>query len=531
MYDIRLTIIITIINIPIRFNTSSLRECRMYENIINKFIEAEVLIDDSAYEKITSQKDSVKFAESLIQDLKLPQEGMIILTGEIVDQYLNRDHKLDFINAEKEGLQIKAEVQEMDENKPPHQSALIKNGLFDFQVLKDASRKSYTNGEIKDLSAYFGNRFHKLKEMLHRKNELKSSKPIQELEDIQDVVSAIGMVNDVRNTKNNHKLIELEDETGTATVLVHNENHGLFEDAERVVKDEVMGVVGTRKGSLVMASQIINPGIPRVDDITMNSSVVFLSDTHIGSSTFLEDAFRRFIKWINGDYGDKEQERIANNVRYLVVAGDIVDGIGVYPHQDKELTIKDIYEQYEEAARLFGEIDNVQIIIAPGNHDAGRLAEPQPAIPEEYAGELYKLKNVEFVSNPSMVSLGGVNVLVYHGRSFDDFAMTVKGMSHQNSDLIMKELLEKRHLAPIYGERTPLASEVEDHLVIEDVPHVFHTGHVHINAYKKYKGVHLINSGTFQSQTEFQKIYNIVPTCAQVPVLNQGSIKVLKFTS
>lgn len=74
MYDIRLTIIITIINIPIRFNTSSLRECRMYENIINKFIEAEVLIDDSAYEKITSQKDSVKFAESLIQDLKLPRK-------------------------------------------------------------------------------------------------------------------------------------------------------------------------------------------------------------------------------------------------------------------------------------------------------------------------------------------------------------------------------------------------------------------------------------------------------------------------
>ncbi len=207
-----------------------------------------------------------------------------------------------------------------------------------------------------------------------------------------------------------------------------------------------------------------------------------------------------------------------------------MDGIGVYPHQDKELVIKDIYKQYEEAARLFGEIDDVQIIITPGNHDAGRLAEPQPAIAEEYAGELYKLKNVEFISNPSMVSLEGINVLIYHGRSFDDFAMTVKGMSHQQTDLIMKELLEKRHLAPIYGERTPLASEVEDHMVIEEVPDVFHTGHVHINAYKKYKGIHLVNSGTFQSQTEFQKIYNIVPTCAQVPVLNQGDMKVLKFT-
>ncbi|EKQ51768.1 MAG: hypothetical protein B655_2134, partial [Methanobacterium sp. Maddingley MBC34] len=46
----------------------------------------------------------------------------------------------------------------------------------------------------------------------------------------------------------------------------------------------------------------------------------------------------------------------------------------------------------------------------------------------------------------------------------------------------------------------------------------------------RYKGVHLINSGTFQSQTEFQKIYNIVPTCAQVPVINNGSLKMLDFS-
>ncbi|MBU4607054.1 MAG: DNA polymerase II small subunit, partial [Methanobacterium sp.] len=142
---------------------------------------------------------------------------------------------------------------------------------------------------------------------------------------------------------------------------------------------------------------------------------------------------------------------------------------------------------------------------------------------------LYKLKNLEFVSNPALVSLDGLKTLIYHGRSFDDIAMTVKGMSHEQSDLIMKELMEKRHIAPIYGERTPLASELEDHLVIDEIPHVLHTGHVHINSYKRYKGVHLINSGTFQSQTEFQKIYNIVPTCGEVPVLHQGVFKVLKF--
>ncbi|HEY0195934.1 MAG TPA: DNA-directed DNA polymerase II small subunit [Methanobacterium sp.] len=511
-------------------------------------MEAEVLLDDTAYEKIKNQKNALKFTESLINGLGLPREDIMILTGEMVDQYLERDNGEDYLpraadespaetepipyteNIPTDHLPTETSTTTDQDYKPLPKNKLLSDSPYNIEVIKDSSRKSYTNGEIKDFTAYFGSRYHKLKEMLLRKKDLKTPQSIQELENVQDVVNVIGMVNDVRNTKNNHKLIEVEDETGKASVLVHNENHSLFEDAERVVKDEVVGVVGTRKGSLIMASQLINPGTPRIDEKDMDFSMVFLSDTHIGSSTFLDDAFNRFIKWINGEFGDGEQQKIASNVRYVIVAGDIVDGIGVYPHQDKELTIKDIYEQYDEAARLFGEIDDVQIIITPGNHDAGRLAEPQPAISEEYAGELYKLKNVQFLSNPSMVSLDGINVLIYHGRSFDDFAMTVKGMSHQNTDVIMKELLEKRHLAPIYGERTPLASEVEDHLVIEEIPDILHTGHVHINSYKKYKGVHLVNSGTFQSQTEFQKIYNIVPTCAQVPVLNQGNMKILKFS-
>ena len=50
------------------------------------------------------------------------------------------------------------------------------------------------------------------------------------------------------------------------------------------------------------------------------------------------------------------------------------------------------------------------------------------------------------------------------------------------------------NLAPLYGERTPLASELEDYLVIDEVPDVFHTGHVHINTYRKFKGIHLITS-------------------------------------
>lgn len=499
----------------------------MNDDILLKFTDANILINEEAYKKIQSQKNSQKFVESLIKNLVRSNEDIFLLTEDIVEQHLKKREELHLerVNGSDTAL---IDVKTGDLRKG--QDKLISGVQFDFQVIQDTSRKSYTCGEIKDLSAYFNSRYQKLKDFLNKRVELKDHYSIKDVDGTDDVIKIIGIINDIKNTKNNHKLLEIEDETGDIVVLVHNDNHKLFEKAERIVKDEIIGVTGSRKGNLVIASDLIHPGVPRIDEKVMDFSTVFISDTHIGSSTFLEDAFKKFVKWINGDFGDDEQVTIAQDVKYLVVAGDVVDGIGIYPNQDKELIIKDIYEQYEEAARLFGEINDIKIIIAPGNHDASRPAEPQPAIPKVYAEELYKLKNVEFVSNPSLVSLDGIYTLIYHGRSFDDLAMTVKGLSHQQSDIIMKELLEKRHLSPIYGERTPLASEFEDHMVIEEIPDIFHTGHVHINAYKRYKGIHMINSGTFQSQTEFQKIYNIVPTCGQVPVLHKGAFKVLKFT-
>ncbi len=200
------------------------------------------------------------------------------------------------------------------------------------------------------------------------------------------------------------------------------------------------------------------------------------------------------------------------------------------PSTNPQFCYFDITEQYNEAARFLGNIrSDIKIIIAPGNHDASRVAEPQPAVPEEYAKALYELDNVEFISNPGVVSLDGINVLIYHGRSFDDLVMAVKEFTYEKSDDIMEEMLQKRHLAPIYGERTPLASELEDYLVIDELPDIFHTGHIHINSYKRFKGIHLINSGTFQTQTEFQKIYNINPTPAEVPIIHKGKYRHFKF--
>ena len=399
-----------------------------------------------------------------------------------------------------------AEVSKEVETKYKRNLTESKVNFDKFKVLKDTSNKSYTSGEIGNLIEYFQNRYKKLSGILEKRPELRTW------------------------------LIEVEDDTGSMPILVSKDNDDLIRAARNLMKDEVIGVIaqkraGQSENRLAICQNLIDPDVPRKERKEVDFGTVFTSDIHIGSSTFLEDAFVRFTRWLNGDFGSEEQREMANNVKYMIIGGDIVDGIGVYPNQDKELAIKDITAQYDEAARLVGDIrSDIKIIITPGNHDASRVAEPQPAVPEKYAKSLYKLNNVEFLSNPSTVSLDGLEVLIYHGRGIDDMVMGSNDFSHERNDLVMKEFLRKRHLAPLYGERTPLASELEDHLVIDSVPDVLHTGHVHINTYANYKGIHCINSGTFQTQTEFQKIYNIMPTPAEVPIIDVGgNYKQLKF--
>ncbi len=429
-----------------------------------------------------------------------------------------------------------AEVSKEVETKYKRNLTESKVNFDKFKVLKDTSNKSYTSGEIGNLIEYFQNRYKKLSGILEKRPELRTWQKINEITENQTDLNLIVMITDIRSTKNGHYLIEVEDDTGSMPILVSKDNDDLIRAARNLMKDEVIGVIaqkraGQSENRLAICQNLIDPDVPRKERKEVDFGTVFTSDIHIGSSTFLEDAFVRFTRWLNGDFGSEEQREMANNVKYMIIGGDIVDGIGVYPNQDKELAIKDITAQYDEAARLVGDIrSDIKIIITPGNHDASRVAEPQPAVPEKYAKSLYKLNNVEFLSNPSTVSLDGLEVLIYHGRGIDDMVMGSNDFSHERNDLVMKEFLRKRHLAPLYGERTPLASELEDHLVIDSVPDVLHTGHVHINTYANYKGIHCINSGTFQTQTEFQKIYNIMPTPAEVPIIDVGgNYKQLKF--
>jgi DNA polymerase II small subunit len=99
-------------------------------------------------------------------------------------------------------------------------------------------------------------------------------------------------------------------------------------------------------------------------------------------------------------------------------------------------------------------------------------------------------------------------------------------MSHSHPEKAMKLLLQSRHLAPLYGGKTPISPEHRDSLVIERVPDIFHAGHVHSLEYGNYRGVLIVNSGCWQEQTDYMRRNNFTPTPAKVPVVNLQTMEV-----
>jgi DNA polymerase II small subunit len=330
-------------------------------------------------------------------------------------------------------------------------------------------------------------------------------------------VALVGMVNSVRTTSSDrdNRLVEIEDPTGTIRLLLSDELVGV---AETLVVDEVIGVEGrlSDDGGMVFVNEVHFPEVPpRREPNTASRDVkaVLVSDVHVGSDTFVGERWDIFADWLT------RQE----DVEYVLVAGDLVEGVGIYPGQDEELTTVDIYEQYRECAERFAQLpDDMEIITITGNHDSVRLAEPQPALDERFREPFGE--NVSFHGNPSVVTVEGVDVLMYHGMSLNPFAESLPHVEIEEPQTAMVEMLRKRHLAPMYGD-VRLAPETRDYLVIDQVPDVLHTGHTHTVGAEKYRNVVTVNTGAWQSQTPYQKAMNIQPDVGYAGVLDLSTLE------
>lgn len=399
------------------------------------------------------------------------------------------------------------------------------------EIVSDPTGKLGTAGVFDDFLRYFRNRFEKMSGLFRQRIDTRSGGTIA------DALSSgtngrgrfVCMVVDKRE-KGNRIFLTVDDYDEEAVVLVGDSNPSLWQTARRVSRDQVL-FLETRKssGKLLVAENIVLPEIPdhRPGRAQEEIYAVLLSDIHVGSKVFLEDEFRRVLGWLRGDVGDADQREIARRVKYVLIGGDLVDGIGVYPRQEVDLRVPDIYEQYRLAGKFVGEIpDHMGVVLIPGNHDAVRQALPQPAIPRDFAGPVYDSRSIVSLGDPSEVRLDGVDFLLFHGTSLMDIISSVPGFDYRRPVEVMEYQLRARHLAPEYGKNTPIGPESVDWLVVDHVPDVFISGHVHIPGSGVYRGTTIVNCGAWQGQTDYQKRMGLIPQPGLLPVINLQTLQV-----
>ena len=389
------------------------------------------------------------------------------------------------------------------------------------EIAGDVTGRSTGTGEYGDFVSVFRDRYEKLSGKLRGRVNHRPASAVADMPGGSDV-AMIGLVNDVRSSANGHWIVELEDTTGTFPCLITKDRDiaGLVDE---LLLDECVAVEGTLSddAGIVFADAFHFPDVPRTykpSTADRHVQAALISDVHVGSQEFMTDAWHRFADWLHTEE--------AAAVEYLLIAGDMVEGVGVYPDQDEELDIVDIYDQYDRFSEHLKEVPgDLDIVMIPGNHDAVRLAEPQPGFDEELR-EIMSAHDPRIVGNPATVTIEGVSILMYHGVSLDEVIAELpeEKASYDHPHRAMYHLLKKRHVAPKYGGHMRLAPEEQDYLVIENVPDVFHTGHVHKLGYGKYHNVLAVNSGCWQSQTAFQKSVNIDPDAGFAPIVDLDTL-------
>lgn len=394
----------------------------------------------------------------------------------------------------------------------------------DYQLFY-ADTKPAKKLEVSDFTGNFRARYQQLQRILMQRPDLTSLMSINKISSNRQNLSIIAMVKEKRMTKNKNIILHLEDLTGEIQGLVRADKEELAAIAHELQLDDVVAVKASGNREMMFIQDIYFPDafIHEKAKFEEDVSIAFLSDVHAGSDRHLEESMGRFLDWIES--GDPAAQKI----KYLFFSGDNVDGVGIFPGQENVLKLKSMKEQYTLLASYLRRIPkHITMFMCPGQHDAVRVAEPQPLIDRKYAPELYEIENLVLVTNPTLVKLKEgqkeFKVLMYHGASIHTFIGEIPELrmmkAHRTPAKAVRHMLKRRHLAPTHSSVVYIPNADKDPLVISEVPDVLCTGEVHRLDIENYNGVLIITGSCWQAQTPFEEKVGNVPDPAKVPVLN-----------
>lgn len=513
----------------------------MNEEILKTIREKGILLEKEIFDLVTNLNDSAT-ARVLLENLE-KASGQKIITKSVLTKNMEYAQKIvgNLMGEQKQSVEnvfiklgISLEIRkesEIVDSKPK-----IIGKEHSYQIFY-ADTKADKKLEVSDFTNNFRARYQQIQRMLMGRPEIAAKlTSINKISNDRQQISIIGMVKDKRLTKNKNLIVTFEDLTGEIGGVIKLDREEIFRKANELVLDDIVGVRASGSREMLFVQDIVFPEAMLSEKTKFEDdvSIAFISDMHCGSGKHLEKSVENFIDWLNS--GDE----LAGKIKYMFIVGDNVDGVGIFPGQDKLLKLKSMGEQYKQLTGYLKRVPkHITMFMCPGQHDAVRVAEPQPIIGKKYAPGLYDIENLVLVTNPTLVKLlegkREFRVLMYHGASIHGFINAIpelrENKAHKSPAKAVKHMLKRRHLAPMHQEFVYIPNADKDPLVISEVPDVLCTGEVHRVDVENYNNILILTGSCWQGQTDFEEKVGNIPDPCKVPILNLKTreLKILDF--
>lgn len=189
-------------------------------------------------------------------------------------------------------------------------------------------------------------------------------------------------------------------------------------------------------------------------------------DIHIGNRECREKEYQDYLRRLNDE-----------GVKYLFIAGDLLDGIKVYKGQEFELSIIRVEDQIDRARELL-DIFQGEVYYLIGNHEA-RITE----LTGLDVGNIIKNNKIKYIGqHRARVKIDGIVFEFWHGASSKAYALSYK--------------LQKAIEQYIPGNK----------------PRFLFAGHWHEAIYlPSYRNIDAFQVGCFEGETAFTKRLGVHP--------------------
>ncbi|MHA2166067.1 MAG: metallophosphoesterase [Candidatus Hodarchaeales archaeon] len=475
-------------------------------DIIKIVLQYQYNINSDALTYINNKKYS---EEDLHEFLRRLSPDKPVITKEMVKNYMKGEEKLQV--SVKKIVQKDLQKRETQKLGTPQNTSVIPDKEISININLDIPYKLLQEPKIDAFRELFIDRYKLLSTILQENlptNETIMSHYLQESDIIDKREGVlIGMIHDTQVLHTNRFVIQLEDPSSrrpTKCVIVQDSTS--FPDYRNVLRDSVIGVSGVlpknfQQGEITAfwGKDIFRPSLrEHIPDLNgkYDSKVLCLADILYGAEGFSKKLLSHLIAFLNEEIENPAIPFSPREIEVIIIVGDLVEGTS----QNTESELIDSYEtQYSQLADLLAKIPSrIQIITIPGEHDASQLAIPQPAIDKKIGSSMYKLSNVKNHGNPLRLTINGMKCLVFHGQGSDKIFQNNFKIKEHDSINGFSQLLEYRHLSPEYGSFTSIAPYSKDYLVINEIPDVFITGHLHYANSGIYKGVRIASCGSLK---------------------------------